>query len=707
MNSGYADFSADRSSQSGSVPYTHDHAVHSPEITYRNGTGAAASATVTIDSEPLPAIPPHGQPIHSTAPRVAAPPPDPTAPRYDPDRIAATYRQTPLLVFRRLVAIILPILQLVFAIWWDGLVGKRQQNAKRRAIQLRTLLTRLGPAYIKVGQALSTRPDLVPVIYLEELTQLQDQLPPFPNEIAHQFIEEELGDRPDQLYSELSPHPIAAASLGQVYKGRLKTGEVVAVKVQRPGLAENITLDLYILRGLAAWAKRSIRIIRSDLVAILDEFGARIFEEMDYVQEGRNAEHFAELYGHLSDIYVPTIYWEYTNRRVLTMEWVDGIKLTQPQEIQENGIEASYLIEVGVQCSLRQLLEHGFFHADPHPGNLLATPQGKLAYLDFGMMSTIKPYQRYGLIEAVVHLVNRDFDALAQDYVKLEFLTPDTDLRPIVPAFANVFGNALGASVAELNFKSITDQLSNIMYEYPFRVPAYYALIIRSLLTLEGIAISVDPEFKVLSKAYPYIAKRLLTDPSPELRTSLRDLLFKDGKMRWNRLENLLRNARNSPDYDMNQVLEQTLEFLFSPRGAFIRDRLVDEIVNGMDSFNRKLAQTLATALRDYTGLQLTMPESLHTEQNPDPEALERLQTIWQILNESRGFDPMQLASFIPKLLMKPEVQHMGQQIVGNLAQRTIARLIREWLLTNNTDNATPPHQPRRSSNQGAIVVAS
>jgi predicted unusual protein kinase regulating ubiquinone biosynthesis (AarF/ABC1/UbiB family) len=155
---------------------------------------------------------------------------------------------------------------------------------------------------------------------------------------------------------------------------------------------------------------------------------------------------------------------------------------------------------VGVQCSLRQLLEHGFFHADPHPGNLLATTEGKLAYIDFGMMSEVKPYQRYGLIEAVVHLVNRDFAGLAHDYVKLEFLTPDTDLTPIIPALANVFNDALGASVAELNFKSITDQLSALMYEYPFRVPAYYALIIRSLVTLEGIAINVDPTLRYSRK---------------------------------------------------------------------------------------------------------------------------------------------------------------------------------------------------------------
>ncbi|MEM6519890.1 MAG: AarF/ABC1/UbiB kinase family protein, partial [Cyanobacteria bacterium P01_C01_bin.70] len=454
---------------------------------------------------------------------------------YDPEGINAYYRGRFPSVVARILTVVWPLLFFTARVWLSSRGGTSEKEQRRQAERLRELLTELGPAYIKIGQALSTRPDLVPPIYLDELTRLQDQLPAFPNEVAFRYIEDELGAPPADIYDDLSPSPVAAASLGQVYKGRLKSGEPVAVKVQRPGLAQRITLDLYILRKLAQWATNNLAQVRSDLVAIMDEFGARIFEEMDYTHEGENAIRFAQLYGHLEDIYVPKIYTEHTARRVLTMEWIDGTKLTNLPVLEAQGINATHLIDVGVQCSLRQLLEHGFFHADPHPGNLLAMSDGKLAYLDFGMMSQVKPYQRYGLIEAVVHMVNRDFEGLAGDYVKLEFLTPDTDLRPIVPALAEVFNNALGASVAELNFKSITDEFSALMYEYPFRVPAYYALIIRSLVTLEGIAINVDPDFKVLSKAYPYVAKRLLTDPSTELRSSLQNLLFRDGEFRWNR----------------------------------------------------------------------------------------------------------------------------------------------------------------------------
>ena len=601
--------------------------------------------------------------------------------RYNAFEIAAHYRKRPLQVWGRIFTVLAPAIAFAFGVWWDRKLGKKVKTDRRRAVQLREMLTRLGPAYIKIGQALSTRPDLVPPVYLEEFTQLQDKLPPFPNELAYQFIEEELGARPEEIYTDLTPDPIAAASLGQVYRGRLKsTGEEVAVKVQRPDLRERITIDLYILRRLAAWGQKAIKQVRSDLVGILDELGERIFEEMDYVNEGENAERFFELYGHLKDVYIPKIYWEYTNRRVLTMEWINGLKLTQVKEIAALGIDARYLVEVGVQCSLRQLLEHGFFHADPHPGNLLATYDGKLAYLDFGMMSEIQPQQRYGLIEAIVHVVNRDFDALAHDYVKLDFLTPDVDLTPIIPAFSRVFADAQGASVADLNIKTITDDLSDLMYEYPFRVPPYYALIIRSLVTLEGVAIYIDPNFKVLSEAYPYVSKRLLTDPSPELRASLKDLLFKDGRFRWNRLENLLRNARNSSDYDSSDALNQGLEFLASERGAFIRTKLVDELFKGVDALSRNVMHNFTHLLRERVGV--TAITETPGASNEEKETLEHIKNIIKILQEGGNFDTSKAIEQISKLVVNPNVQRLGQKITSQVAQKAVARVLRELLVT-------------------------
>ena len=616
--------------------------------------------------------------------------------RYDPEIINRQYSRQPWAVLGRLSQIIFTFGWFILRLWWDKVTGRTAQKERSRAVGLVNILTKLGPAYIKVGQALSTRPDLVSPIYLEELAKLQDQLPSFDNKIAFRFIEEELGKPPTEIYAELSPKPIAAASLGQVYKGKLKTGETVAVKVQRPDLIRRITLDIFIMRSIASWVQHNIKRVRSDLMAITDELAERVFEEINYTQEGRNAEKFKKLYGYMEEIYVPKIYWEYTARRVLTMEWITGTKLTNIKEVQAKGIDATHLVEVGVECSLRQLLEHGFFHADPHPGNLLAMEDGRLAYLDFGMMSRIKPYQRYGLIEAVVHLVNRDFESLAEDYIKLDFLTPETDLTPIIPALSNVFGNALGASVAELNFKSITDQMSAMMYEFPFRVPAYYALIIRSMVTLEGIAIGIDPDFKVLSKAYPYIAKRLLTDPAPELRASLKDLLFKEEGFRWHRLENLMRNANDSRDYDFDRIVNQVLDFLFSARGEFIRDRLADEIVNALDNLGRKTWFNLSSSFRQQVGLAIQeTPQELQEE----AYSIKHIKNIIQILQQTPGFDPTRIVGIVMKIITKPETQQLGQNVAEKLTQKMAARLIRNLLL-ENTSVATLPSRPALPSHR-------
>ncbi len=598
---------------------------------------------------------------------------------YDPIAIAQYYRSRPLQIILRLLELAWKFLGLGLGLLWDRQTGSQASNEPKRAVQLREVLTELGPAYIKIGQALSTRPDLVPPAFMAELVKLQDQIPPFSNEIAFRLIQADLGQTPTNIYAEISPNPVAAASLGQVYKGKLKTGEDVAIKVQRPGLTAQITRDIYLLRRLAQWACNNLTVVRSDLVSIMDEFGTRIFEEMDYTHEGENAQRFESLYGYIPNIIVPKIYTELTARRVLTMEWINGTKLTEPDILQAKGLKATDIVEIGVQCSLRQLLEHGFFHADPHPGNLLVTDDGKLAYLDFGMMCTVESYQRYGLIEAIVHMVNRDFEGLADDYVKLEFLTPETDLSPIIPALATVFSNALGASVAELNLKSITDEFSSLMYEYPFRVPAYYALIIRSLVTLDGIAISVDPDFKVLSKAYPYVAKRLLTDPSPELRQSLQELLFKDGDFRWNRLENLLRNARSSQDYDLEKVLQQTIDYLFSERGDYIRDHIADEMAKSLDQFGYSLVQRIQTAISNEPARP---PEVSSGKVSKDWEHISR---IVGILGETKGMSGGAVARLVPQVLAKPETRQMGQRVARNLAQRAAARLLRSIFLPATT----------------------
>lgn len=196
-----------------------------------------------------------------------------------------------------------------------------------------------------------------------------------------------------------------------------------------------------------------------------------------FLQEGENASRFKKLYADKQEVLVPEIYWEYTSTKVLTMDWVDGIKLSEQEAIERQGLKLLNLVDIAIQCNLRQLLEHGFFHADPHPGNILATPEGKLAFIDFGMMSETPEEARYAIICHVVHMVNRDYHAMARDYYALHFLTPDVDVSPIVPVLRNFFDDALDSTVRELNFKTIVDGLGNVMYQYPFSGEFYFGVL--------------------------------------------------------------------------------------------------------------------------------------------------------------------------------------------------------------------------------------
>jgi predicted unusual protein kinase regulating ubiquinone biosynthesis (AarF/ABC1/UbiB family) len=496
--------------------------------------------------------------------------------RYDAAAIAKYYRIRPWLYIWRTIVVVWCFGTFIFNLQWDKWTGQTEKNKQKRASQLRKVLTYLGPTFIKVGQALSTRPDLIRKDFLEELIKLQDQLPPFDNQIAFSIIESQLGLSVDRAYREISPHPVAAASLGQVYRAVLHTGEEVAVKVQRSNLRPNLTLDLFLMRcaaeRLGPWLPLNLG---HDLTLIVDEFGTKLFEEIDYVNEGYNAERFAANFRNDPEVKVPLIYWQYSSHRVLTLEWINGFKLTDTENIKALGIDPNAIVKIGVTAGLRQLLEFGFFHADPHPGNLFATLDGRIAYIDFGMMDQLEETAKETIASAVVQLINKDYEALAEDFVKLGFLTPNTEIKPIVPALEKVWGNAIGKSVGDFNFKTITDDFSELMYEYPFRVPAKFALIIRSLVTQEGLALSLDPNFKIVEVAYPYVARRLLTGESPQLRKRLLEVLFKDGKFQWQRLENMIAIARSDRKFDLLPTAQLGLQFLLSEEGQYLRRQLL------------------------------------------------------------------------------------------------------------------------------------
>ncbi|EEF34378.1 protein ACTIVITY OF BC1 COMPLEX KINASE 1, chloroplastic [Ricinus communis] len=434
------------------------------------------------------------------------------------------------------------------SLMYDCLVGRDKEVVPFRARQLRNLLCDLGPSFIKAGQVLASRPDIIREDYMNELCILQDDVPPFPNQVAFKIIEEELGQPLEAVFSKISSQTIAAASLGQVYRATLRdTGEDVAIKVQRPEIEPIIYRDLFLFRTLASFLNGiSLQKLGCNAELIVDEFGEKLLEELDYTLEARNIEDFLENFKDDPTVKIPRVYKKLSGSRVIVMEWIDGIRCTNPKAIKEAGIDVNGFLTVGVSAALRQLLEFGLFHGDPHPGNIFAMRDGRIAYVDFGNVAVLSQQNKQILIDAVVHAVNEDYAEMANDFTRLGFLASGTDVSPIIPALEAIWQNSVGKGLSDFNFRIVTGKFNQLVYNYPIRIPERFSLVIRSLLTQEGICFTLKPDFKFLEVAYPYVAKRLLTDPNPALRERLIQVLFKDGVFQWKRLENLIVLAKEN-----------------------------------------------------------------------------------------------------------------------------------------------------------------
>jgi predicted unusual protein kinase regulating ubiquinone biosynthesis (AarF/ABC1/UbiB family) len=406
------------------------------------------------------------------------------------------------------------LIRLVRLIVFRGDEGSDRKEARlsKQSVWLRQSLIGLGPTFIKIGQALGTRADLLPLAYVKELATLQDQVPEFSTAEAFARIELELGRSLQECYAEIDSTPVASASLGQVYRARLSTGEEVAVKVQRPELEQIISFDVAILYRIVKLTNRFFPKANenADWEGMLREFHATVFEEMDYVKEGRNADRFRYNFRTWRAIRVPKIYWSHTSQRVLTLEFVRGTKVTDVEGLRARRISAVKVNRLLVRTYLKQLLEDGFFHADPHPGNLLVMDSGHLAFFDFGMVGRITPRLQSQMIDAFFHVVGRDVHGLAQDIINLNFLKPGVDPETVRPVVEKLFTVYLNLKLGEIKFKELTYDLAEVIYEYPFRLPANFTYIMRALMTLEGIGIVTDPGFSFFDTAKPYAKEFML-----------------------------------------------------------------------------------------------------------------------------------------------------------------------------------------------------
>jgi len=400
----------------------------------------------------------------------------------------------------------------------------------RRAQWLVRRLLDLGPTFIKIGQALSTRADLLPLEYVQALGELQDRVPAFSADEAIALIETELGSSIHTLYRDFDRYPLASASLGQVHKARLHTGEDVVVKVQRPGLEKLINLDFEVLHGLVRWCNRWVSGVRKyNLESIYQEFFELLYQEIDYVNEGKNADRFNQNFIGHPRIIVPKIHWRYTTKKILTMEYLPGIKIDDRQTLEACGINTAEIIQLGICCYLKQLLQDGFFQSDPHPGNMAVTHDGSLIFYDFGTMAEVKPVAKDQMIKTFFAVLKKDTDEVVNTLTYMGLIEPVADMRPVRRLVAFILEKFTEKPIDLKTFEQMGSEIYLMFEQQPFRLPAQMTFILKSLTTLDGIARSLDPEYNLLAATEPFV-KSLTVSQRPrqivgELARQARDFV--------------------------------------------------------------------------------------------------------------------------------------------------------------------------------------
>ncbi|NJL61771.1 MAG: AarF/ABC1/UbiB kinase family protein [Methylacidiphilales bacterium] len=422
---------------------------------------------------------------------------------------------------RRFIDIWSFVLILMYRLWlynkswsYPGGVTDAKQAARRKmlAIWIRNTLLDLGPTFIKVGQLFSTRADIFPIEYVEELSKLQDRVPAFSYTQVETIIEKELGKKIPELFHSFEPIPLAAASLGQVHKAVLHSGEAVVIKVQRPGLKKLFEIDLQILKGISRYFQSHPKWGKGrDWMGIYEECCKILWEEIDYLSEGRNADAFRRNFRGYDWVKVPRVYWRYTSSRVLALEYAPGIKISQYEALEAAGLDRKLLARQGAQAYLLQLLDNGFFHADPHPGNLAVSPDGALIFYDFGMMGRIKSNVREGLMETLFGIASKDGDRVVESLVNLGAISPTEDMGPVRRSVQYMLDHFMDKPFENQSVAAISDDLYEIAYNQPFRFPATFTFVMRAFSTLEGVGKGLDPEFNFMEVAKPY-AMQLMTN---------------------------------------------------------------------------------------------------------------------------------------------------------------------------------------------------
>lgn len=384
--------------------------------------------------------------------------------------------------------------------------GKDERVAP--AVRLRLAIGELGATFIKLGQMVSTRADLVPAEFIAELARLQDAAPTVPAEVIMRTIAEDLGQPVERCFGRFDPHPLASASIGQVHAAWLADGTPVVVKVRRPGVVEEVERDLQILERLATWAQaHTIFGHDHDLMPIVAEFAYTLRNELDYIREGRNAEQLGKAFADDPSVWIPGVHWSHTTVQVLTLDRVGGIKVSDLEGLDRLGIPRRTVAENAVRMFLRQLLELGFFHADPHPGNFFIQPDGSIAVVDFGMVGRVSEPVKGHLLRAGLAALEQDPEALADELFALGVAGKRSDRAAFVRDLDHLLARYQGRSVGELSAAAVTRELSGIAFRHGLQLPGELAMLMRVVSMSEGLGLMLDPGFHYLEFASPIIKK--------------------------------------------------------------------------------------------------------------------------------------------------------------------------------------------------------
>jgi ubiquinone biosynthesis protein len=394
--------------------------------------------------------------------------------------------------------------------------------------RLRMAFEELGPTYIKLGQVLSTRPDLVPADYVNELAKLQDEVPPFPFGEVQEVIEAEFGKTSEELFDELEEQPLASASIGQVHKARLKDGEAVAVKFQRPGIQKVIEVDLEIMLHLATLAERHIKEFEIHRpVKIVEEFARTVEKEIDYRIEATNMERVARQFLDLPHAYIPFVFREFTTSQILTTELVDGIKISKIEKLEDAGLDKKVIANRVVGLVLKQAFDHGFFHADPHPGNIFVLADNVICMVDFGMMGIVDRATREEFVDLIDSVVHQNEVKTAQSLLNLTDWDEQPDIRTLEREVADFMGRHLYKPLKDMEIGKLLQDLIELTIRFRLRIPPDIFLMIKALTAIEGVGRMLDPDFDLIAHAGPFIKQIKLERFAPQrISADVFDMMF-------------------------------------------------------------------------------------------------------------------------------------------------------------------------------------